>query len=85
MSVHKAKREHEVVYQELVALVNRHARHLTATEVLAIAANMVGKLVALQDQRTTTPDMAMAIVAENLQSGNREVLEQLSKTTAGRA
>jgi hypothetical protein len=84
MSIHKALPHHEVLYGEIVALVNRHAGKLTAIEVLAIAANMVGKLVALQDQRTTTPEIAMETVIQNLQAGNQEVLNQLSKT-AGRA
>jgi hypothetical protein len=81
MSIHKAKPQHEVVYSELTALLNRHARDLTAIEVLAVAANMVGKLVALQDQRITTPEIAMETVIQNLKAGNQDVLDQLSKTT----
>lgn len=84
MSIHKAKPEHEVAYADLVALVSKHAGKLTSLEVLAIAANMVGKLVALQDQRTITPQIAMETVAQNLEAGNQDVLDQLSKT-AGRA
>jgi hypothetical protein len=79
-SIRKAKPEHEVLYQELTALLNRHAGKITAIEILAIAANMVGKLIALQDQRTTTPEVAMEVVIQNLQSGNQQVLDQLSKT-----
>jgi hypothetical protein len=75
-----AKPEHEIAYQDLCALVNKHADKLTAEELLAVAANMLGKLVALQDQRRTTPAMAMEIVTRNFQSGNAQVLEQLGKT-----
>lgn len=78
MSMHSAKAEHEVAYQDLVALINRHAEKLTALELLAVAANMVGKLVALQDQRTTTPEMAMEVVARNIEYGNRAVVEGLA-------
>lgn len=74
------KAEHEVVYQELVALCNRHAKHLSSLEVLAIASNMVGKLVALQDQRTISPELAMRTVAKNLELGNQQVIEQLLNT-----
>lgn len=64
-----AKPEHEIAYQELVALVRRQtdAHGLTSLEMLAVAANMVGKLVALQDQRKVTPALAMQIVAKNVE------------------
>lgn len=77
--------KHEIAYQELTALVTRHAVGLTAAEVLAIAANMVGKLIALQDQRTMTREQAMEIVANNIELGNRTVIEQLLQSTGGRA
>jgi hypothetical protein len=72
------KREHEVAYQDVCALVNKHADKLTSLELLAVAANMIGKLVALQDQRKVTPKKAMEVVAKNLELGNAQVLEQLS-------
>lgn len=84
MSLRLAKPEHEVAYQDLCALVNKHADKLTALELLAVAANMIGKLVAMQDQRTVTPDKAMRVVAENLEHGNRQVLDQLT-ASKGRA
>lgn len=80
MSLRPAKPEHEVAYQDMVALIRKHADKLTALELLAIGANMIGKLVAMQDQRTTTPQMAMKIVAENIEHGNKEVLERLCES-----
>jgi hypothetical protein len=78
-----AKDEHEIAYQELVALVNRHASKLSALEVLAIASNMVGKLIALQDQRKTTPEKVMQLVAANIELGNKQAQAQVkSGTTA---
>ncbi len=84
MSVHLANPEYEVAYQDLCQLVNRHADKLTSLELLAVAANMLGKIVALQDQRTVSPSTAMEIVAKNLEYGNKQVLDQLcqSKGTA---
>lgn len=67
MSLHQAKPEYEVAYQDLCALVNKHADCLSALELLAVAANMLGKLVALQDQRKVTPSMAMEVVAQNIE------------------
>jgi hypothetical protein len=83
MSVHLAKPEHEVAYQDLCALVNKHADKLTAFELLAIAANMLGKLVAYQDQRVVSPAVAMETVAVNIEMGNRQVLDQLAKKITG--
>ncbi len=71
---------HEVAYQDLCSILNKHAGHLTAIEMLAIAANMVGKIVAMQDQRVTTSEMAMAVVAENIEAGNKQVIDGLSRS-----
>lgn len=80
-----AKPEHEVAYQDLTALVAKHADKLSSLELLAVAANMLGKLVALQDQRTVTPAKAMKIVAKNLELGNKQALNELFGKTAGNA
>ena len=77
MSLHIAKPEHEVAYQDLCQLINRHASKLTPLELLAIASNMLGKLIALQDQRTTSQSMAMEVVTQNIEHGNKQVLDQL--------
>ena len=84
MSVKLAEPKHEVAYQELVLLINRHAAEISAEEILAIAANMLGKLMALQDQRTMTPQKATEIVAKNIEAGNKQVIDALmqSKGTA---
>ncbi len=84
MSLKTAKPEHEVAYQDLCALVNKHAGKLSSLELLAVASNMLGKLVALQDQRTVTPAMAMEVVAQNIEHGNKQVLQQLA-ASKGRA
>ena len=70
--------EIEVAYQDLVRLLNKHAAKIDAQEMLAIAANMLGKLVALQDQRTMTKDMAMEIVIRNLELGNQQAISQMN-------
>lgn len=80
MKVSMAKPEHEIAFQDIVALWSRHADKLDAIDLLAIAANALGKLVALQDQRKFTSEQIMAMVAENIALGNKQVLEQLSQT-----
>ena len=83
MGVLNPKPEHEVLYQELTALLRRHGDKVTSLEMLAIAANMVGKIVAMQDQRSVTPGMAMQIVSRNLELGNQQVLQALRDAKGG--
>ena len=80
MSTHAARPEHEVAYQDLVALVSRHSAKLSSAELLAVAANMLGKIIALQDQRTMTREQALEIVLHNLEVGNQQVIDQLQKS-----
>lgn len=76
--------EHEVAYKDLCDLISRHADKTSTLELLAIASNLVGKLIAMQDQRTMTVDMAMEIVRLNIANGNEQVLQSIL-TTKGRA
>ena len=78
-----ANSEHEVAYQELVALVGRHAAEVSAVELLAIAANMLGKMIALQDQRTMTRERALEIVLKNIEAGNQQAIDDLAGSVAG--
>lgn len=80
-----ANLDHEVAYKDLLILIGKHSNNLTPLELLAIASNLVGKLVALQDQRTITPADAMEVVARNVEQGNREVLETLLASSGGSA
>jgi len=82
--IFEAKAEHEVAYQELAELIHRHADSMTALEVLAVAANIVGKLVALQDQRTITAEQALEVVARNIELGNRQVLGHQQELVGGK-
>ena len=82
MSIHSVKPEHEIAYKEISALLERHSAKLSALEVLAIASNMVGKLVALQDQRIMTPNQALEVVMQNIEMGNREAIAELQSMTA---
>jgi len=80
VSIKIASPAHEVVYQELVALMNRHAADLSPIEILAIAGNLIGKLIAMQDQRVTSKAVAMETVIRNLEHGNQQVVDALGQT-----
>lgn len=77
-----ANPQHEITFQELTAMIKEKADkyNLSSAEVLAIAANMVGKIIALQDQRHMSRDRAMRILAHNLQIGNQQAIDELSKS-----
>lgn len=76
----EATEAHEIAYQDVCSLIDRHAGKLGGLELLAVAANLVGKLIAFQDQRTVTPELAGQVVRENIESGNRQAMERLSRT-----
>lgn len=71
---------HLKVRDAMLAVIRKEAADLDAIEILAIAAYTVGQLIALQDQRTITPSMAMEIVAKNIEAGNLHVIEGLTET-----
>jgi len=80
VSLHLAKEEHEVAYQDLCKLVSKHAEKLSAIELLAIASNMLGKLLAMQDQRVTSVEAAKECMILNIERGNQQVIEQLGQS-----
>ena len=75
----KSRPEHEVAYQDLTNLIAKHADTMTALELLAVAANMLGKLVAMQDGRVVTSERAMEVVVKNLNLGNKQAIALLSQ------
>jgi hypothetical protein len=62
---------------DLKAAIGRH-KHLTPQEMLAGAAQLVGNLVALQDQRKMTPAMALEVVQANIEVGNQASMAEVS-------
>lgn len=74
---------HARFYQDLVALLQKYDAGMNLEEMLAIAANMVGKLIALQDQRTMTPARALEIVRRNIEEGNQQTMDSLLNAATG--
>ena len=75
-----SKPEYEAAYQDVCALLAEHKDKLTAIEMLAIAANLVGKLVAMQDQSAITPEQAMQLVSRNIEHGNQQAIAAMTDT-----
>ncbi len=84
-SVRAAEARHRLFRDDLVAVLRKYSNELSAQEMLALAAHLVGQIVAMQDQRTVTPEMAMQIVSRNIEQGNREVLDNLLDAKSGSA
>ena len=77
---------HRAFRDDAIALLRKHAGELDAKDMLAmsVAANMLGKLVAMQDQRKMTPAMGMETIARNIEVGNAEAIAEVN-SPAGKA
>lgn len=64
---------------DLKAAIGRHT-HLSAMQMLAVASQFVGNLIALQDQQKVTATMALDLVEQNIQIGNAGAIEDLLNT-----
>jgi hypothetical protein len=80
MALTKSTPEHEVAYKDLYELLKKNIGGATAVQLLAIAANMVGKLIAMQDQREVSREDAMEIVLTNIEHGNKQALDKLMES-----
>lgn len=69
---------------DLKAALAMHG-HLTPPVMLALASQLVGNLIALQDQTRYTGEAVMEIVVQNVQLGNSAVIDTFLGNTAGNA
>lgn len=74
---------HQRVRDKMLAVIRTEAATMDASEILAIAAYTVGQLIALQDQRKMTPQMALAIVSENIEAGNFQAQKDVLSADKG--
>lgn len=75
---------HRAFRTDALAMLDRHGGHLSATEMLALAAHLVGQIIAMQDQRTATEEIVMQTVIANIEQGNREAMAEIL-SAGGRA
>lgn len=71
--------DHAAFRDDLIAVMNKHSGHLDGTEMLALAAYTTGQIMAMQDARTMTSDMALTIVTKNLEAGNMQAIADAAK------
>lgn len=72
-------------YEDATALIKRYLTPDTQERVLAIASQIVGKILAMQDQRTMTPERGLAIISANIEAGNQQVIANLIDEKGGSA
>jgi menaquinone-dependent protoporphyrinogen IX oxidase len=75
--------EHHRLKADLDDVLKKYAEKMSSEEVLAVAAQIVGMVIAYQNQRTMTKSIAMEIVAMNIETGNRLALDTLRKAPVG--
>lgn len=64
-------------------LVGRNS--MPTMHVLAIASQFIGNLIALQDRAICTPEIAMIVVAKNIEVGNQMAVEAFNLLRAQEA
>lgn len=68
----------------MIKLLDKHAGKLDSKDMLALSAHLVGQLIAMQDQRVVTRELALEIVMRNIERGNQEAINNVMKSE-GRA
>ena len=84
MKAFPTDQRHKDFKSDMDALLAKHGDKLTDAEILGVMSQMVGMIIALQDQRKMTPAQAMEIVAANIQVGNAIVINNLRDAPAGK-
>lgn len=77
MATHQAQEKHKAFRDDCIALLAKHGGTLSSEEMLALGSHLVGQLIALQDQRTTSKDKAIRTVLANIELGNQEALAEV--------
>ena len=80
MSVIEPNAMHIQCMSDYKAVLARYKEKLTGTEMLALASQLVGNLIGLQDQTQYTNDQVMDLVLQNIRIGNAAVIESLLNT-----
>ena len=72
--------DHDAFRQDVLNVLAKHGSKLNAEEMLALIANMTGQAAAMMDQRKFTSKQVTDLIAENIQNGNKAVVNKLQRT-----
>lgn len=76
---------HQAAMAALKEAMRPYADDLGAEGMLALAAQLVGNLIALQDQRKWTSAQVMELVSKNIEEGNAVAIRNMLGETKGEA
>lgn len=80
MKVEKPRKMHKDLRKDLRLLIHKHMpQGATAELVLAIASQIVGQLLAMQDQRKHTAAQMIELIQANIETGNQQFVAELMK------
>lgn len=74
MAMIKATDKHQQVHKDFTDVLRKH-QDLSALEMLALTSQLVGQLLALQDQRAMSKEQYLEVVIKNLENGNLGAVE----------
>lgn len=75
--------QHLKLREAIIEAIRKAEVDLPAIEILAVISYTVGQILAMQDQRSTTSAMATEIVILNIDAGNADAIDNLSRTVGG--
>ena len=81
----QANDNHEALRRDMLGLLRKHSATVDAVETLALAAHVVGQIMALQDQFKYTPQQLTNLVVKNIEEGNRRTIEDFINAEGGNA
>jgi hypothetical protein len=73
---------HVNLYHELLDVLRKYLANASAEEVLAVTANLTGKVMAMQNSQKFTSEQIMEIVVRNIRIGNQEMVDALLSAPA---
>ena len=71
----EANQQDQDIFKDLMGLLNKH-KDYPKEQLLALSANIVGRLIACQDQQSDV-EYYMQIVSANIEQGNQEMIAEL--------
>lgn len=77
--------KHHAFRMDVIDVLKKHAGDLPADQMLALAAHLVGQLLALQDQTKMTLQQGLELIGTNIEMGNAEIVNGAIQNPLGRA
>lgn len=77
MKLSAASERHQRLRSAVMEAIRKEGAEIPAEEILAVLAYSVGQVIAVQDQRAITPEMALNLVMRNVEAGNADALREL--------